>query len=105
MKLCIENDTLYLDNFFFCFVSPADGSLKPGIYPIEVRHSHTHGEDLVHADGLGWIGAQRGVVAVLGRMRKANNVVDPCGLMSARLINAIDTCADVGERVTLEVVG
>lgn len=103
MKLCIQNDVLYLDNFFFCFVSTEDGKLKPGAYTVEVKHSEEHECPMVHADGFGWIGAQRGVSATLSRVRRREDVI-PCGLMTARLINAIDACTDVGGRVTLEVV-
>lgn len=104
MKLEATQGILYLNNMQFCYIGPANGrtDLPTGSFTVEARFSHAHGDDMVHADGFGWVGATRGCDAVLGRIR-TNAGVDPCQLTAGRLLAAVETAGDRGERTTLVI--
>jgi hypothetical protein len=102
MKLKIDNGSLYLDNMFICYVEIGD--VVKGKYHVEARYSHAHGEELVHVDTLGWMGAQRGCDIILGRVKSAAGLL-PCAVMAERVLQNVALAQDVnGETIKLEVV-
>lgn len=103
MKLLLENGLLYVDNVKHCKYEVQHGTaIQPGIYATEVRYAHAFGCNLPHVTDLGWLGTDRGVSIVLGRVRASSGLI-PDGHIVRVLIAAIDAAFDAGESVLTEV--
>ncbi len=105
MKLCVTDNSLYVDNVFLCHAGAGNGrpNLPTGHYPVSTQYAHVHGKTLADAVGLGWIGASRECDIVLGGVRgRSGPVPSPTAL--GRLLALLEVAEDRGEPVTLEVV-
>lgn len=108
MKLTLSRGILYADGLFFSYAEAGNGrsDFQPGRYEVEARYSHTHGQDLPIADGVGWFGPAVGTDApcdiVLGRVR-AGNALLPCPSFIGRLLALIETAEDRGQTTTLVI--
>lgn len=104
MKLSIKQGVLFAANLHFSLAEVPNGrdALQPGCYPVTVSFSHTHGEELARADGLGWIGATPQCDIVLARVRGGNGSL-PCAASVGRLLSVLERCEASGETVSLVV--
>ena len=104
MKLTIQGNRLYADNLMFSHCEVKDGHRDKSFSgEAEPRYSHAHGTELVHVDGLGWVGAQPSCDVVLGRVVKSDGGVLPCRVTEARLIGLANFATEQGKRITLEI--
>ena len=104
MKLSIQGNRLYADNLMFSHCEVKDGhGDKPFTGEAEPRYSHAHGTELVHVDGLGWMGAEPSCDVVLGRVVKSDGGVLPCRVTEARLMGVVNWTVEQGKRITLEI--
>lgn len=104
MKLLIDGNKLYTNSLFFSHVEVADGSGdKPSNCTVEPRYSHAAGRELLHADGLGWVGADDSCAIRVGRVVRGDGSVLPCKLTETRLISLVYAIEDRGNKASLEV--
>ena len=107
MKLQIEGEILYAGGLMFCRVEAGNGrtSIPFGLSEVEVRTAAEHGDvPLAYADGHGWMGGSPGMDIIVGRVVGRNGVL-PCKFTETRLVRLVESAADRGERVTMEVQG
>jgi len=109
VKLTISNGTLYADGLFYCYVEASNGrdNLQPGRYTVTTQFSHSHGQELPNAAGLGWIGPAISIDAgecdiILGRVRGSDGVL-PCASHVGRLLAILETAEARGSAVELVV--
>ena len=104
MKITVQGNRLYVDNLMFSHCEVKDGHRDKSFSgEAEPRYSHAHGTELVHVDGLGWMGAQPSCDIVLGRVVKSDGGVLPCRVTEARLIGLVNYATEHGKRITLEI--
>lgn len=104
MKLSIQGNRAYLDNLMFSHAEVQDGySHKPFSGEAEPRFSHAHSRELLHADGLGWVGADPTCAIVLGRVVRGDGSVMPCLVTEARLMGVANWTTEQGKKITLEI--
>ena len=104
MKLSIHGNRLYVDGLQFSHVGVKDGNGNESFSgTAEPRYSHAVGRELLHVDGLGWMGAQPSCDVVLGRVVKSDGGVLPCRVTEARLIGLANFATEQGKRITLEI--
>ncbi len=104
MKLTLNNGVLHVDNLFFCYAEPGNGSetLQPGEYPVSTQFSHKFGQDLPNAVGLGWVGADKECDLILGRVRSGTGVL-PCHGHVSRILALLEAAEDRGASATLVI--
>lgn len=105
MKLVIDGNRLYLDGLMFSHVGVKNGHRdKHFSGEAEPRYSHHHhGSELLHVDGLGWVGGQPSCDIVLGRVVQGDGSVIPCRTTEARLMWIANWTVEQGKRITLEI--
>ena len=104
MKIAIQGNRLYVDNYHFSHCEVKDGNgHKPFSGEAEPRYSHAHGEELIHVNGLGWLGGQPSCNVVLGRVVQGDGSVIPCRVTEARLMGIANYATENGKRITLEI--
>lgn len=104
MKLTIQGNRLYADNYILSHCEVKDGHRDKSFSgTAEPRYSHAVGRELLHADGLGWVGADSGCAIVVGRVVRSDGEVMPCLVTEARLIGVANYATEQGKRITLEI--
>lgn len=104
MKLSIQGNRAYLDNLMFSHAEVKDGhGNKHFSGEAEPRFSHHHARELLHADGLGWVGADPSCAVVLGRVVRSDGSVMPCLVTEARLMGVANWTVEQGKKITLEI--
>lgn len=104
MKLSIQGNRLYVDNLMFSHAEIRDGHRdKSFTGEVEPRYAHAVGRELLHADGLGWVGADSQCAIRVGRVVRSDGEVIPCQLTEARLMGVANFVAEQGKRITLEI--
>lgn len=104
MKLSIQGNCLYVDNLMFSHCEVKDGhGDKSFSCEVEPRYAHGLGRELLHADGLGWMGADPQCAIRVGRVVRSDGEVIPCQLTEARLIGMANFVTEQGKRITLEI--
>lgn len=104
MRLTIQGNRLYCDNLMFSHCEVKDGHRdKHFIGTAEPRFSHHHGEELLHVDGLGWVGADSGCAIRVGRVVRSDGSVMPCSVTEARILCMANYAVEQGKRITLEI--
>jgi len=104
MKLTIQGNRLYVDNLMFSHCEVKDGHRDKSFSgEAEPRYSHAHGTELVHIDGLGWMGAAPECAIRVGRVVRSDGEIIPCQLTEARLIGMANYATEQGKRITLEI--
>lgn len=104
MKLLIDGNKLYTDSLFFSHVEVGDGvGSELRDCAIEPRYSHAAGRELLHADGLGWVGAAPECAIRVGRVVRGDGSVLPCKLTEARLRSLVYAIEDRGVKASLEM--
>lgn len=105
MKVSIESGMVFVGNLYFsdCEATGGRENVQPGRYPLTAQYSETHGRELPHADGFGWLGADAQCDFILGRVRGKHGLI-PCQATVQRLLNLINTAVDRdGKTVELAV--
>ena len=104
MKLTINGNRLYCDNLMFSHVEIRNGNgNKPFSGEAEPRYSHHAGRELLHIDGLGWMGADASCSIRVGRVVRSDGEVMPCVVTEARLLGMANYSTEQGKRITLEI--
>lgn len=104
MKLSIQGNRLYADNMVFSHVEVKDGHRdKPFSGSAEPRYSHAVGRELLHVDGLGWLGAASECAIRVGRVVRSDGEVLPCLVTEARLMGMANFATEQGKHITLEI--
>ena len=104
MKLSIQGNRVYLDNLMFAHAENKHGNgNEPFSGEAEPRFSHHHSRELLHADGLGWVGADPTCAIVLGRVVRGDGSVMPCLVTEARLMGVANYATEQGKKITLEI--
>ena len=104
MKLVIQGNRLYADNLMFSHAEIRDGHRdKSFTGEVEPRYAHAVGRELLHVDGLGWLGAAPECAIRVGRVVTSDGEVIPCQLTEVRLIGMANYATEQGKRVTLEI--
>ena len=104
MKLTIQGNRLYVDNFMFSYVEVKDGhGDKPFNGEVEPRYSHHAGRELLHVDGFGWLGADSQCAIRVGRVVRSDGEVMQCVVTEARLMGVANYATEQGKRITLEI--
>ena len=105
MKLTIQGNRAYLDNLMFSHAEVKNGNgNKPFTGEAEPRYSHHASRELLHVDGLGWVGSDPTCTVILGRVVRGDGSVMPCLVTEARLIGMANFCTEQGKRITVEVL-
>ena len=106
MKLSIQGNRLYADNYILSHCEVEDGHRDKSFSgEVSTAYSHYHSRNLPKVDGLGWVGADHKVSVVLGRVVKSDGEVIPCQLTEARLMGILERNEEMGGRATLEISG
>ena len=104
MKLVIQGNRLYADNYILSHCEVEDGHRDKSFSgTAEPRYSHAVGRELLHVDGLGWLGAAPECAIRVGRVVRSGGEVIPCQLTEARLIGLANYATEQGKRITLEI--
>ena len=104
MKLVIDGNRLYLDGLMFSHAGVKYGrGDKHFSGEAEPLYSHHHRSELLHVDGLGWVGGQPSCDIVLGRVVSGTGDVIPCRTTEARLMGIVNFTTEQGKRITLEI--
>lgn len=104
MKLSIQGNRLYVDNLMFSHCEVKDGhGDKPFSGTAEPRYAHSMGRELLHVDGLGWLGADHQCAIRVGRVVRSDGSVMPCSVTEARLMGVANWTVEQGKRITLEI--
>ena len=104
MKLSIQGNRVYADNMMFSHCEVKDGhGHKPFSGTAEPRYSHHAGRELLHIDGLGWMGADACCSIRVGRAVRSDGEVMPCVVTEARLMGMANYATEQGKRITLEI--
>lgn len=77
-------------------------TLPVGRYEVATQFSHTHGDVLPNAAGLGWLGASRSCDVILGGIRGGNGVVPSSASLNA-LLAKLEVAEGEGQSIVLEV--
>ena len=105
MKLLIDGKDLYTNQLYFSHVEVNDGiGDKSRNCAVEPRYSHLAGRQLLHAHGLGWIGADDSCAIRIGRVVRGDGSVIPCKLTETRLMGLVAALEDRGEKCSLELI-
>ena len=106
MNLEIDNGTLYVNQHIFCFVEVGNGrnDFPNGRFAVSARNAPEGkgGGELLHADALGWLGADVGCDVVLGSVRVRNGVIPSPDIVGS-LLKLIREAASRGETATLVI--
>lgn len=104
MKLSIHGNRLYVDGLQFSHVEVKDGNGDKSFSgEAEPRYSHPAGRELLHIDGLGWMGADDSCTVRVGRVVNGFGEVMPCSVTEARLIGMTNFAAEQGKTISLEI--
>jgi hypothetical protein len=104
MKLSIQGNRLYADNYILSHVELDDGHRNQSFSgTAEPRYSHAAGRELLHIDGLGWMGAAPECAIRVGRVVTGDGSVMPCQLTEARLLGMANYATEQGKKITLEI--
>ena len=104
MKLSIQGNRLYADNYILSHCEVEDGHRDKSFSgTAEPRYSHAVGRELLHVDGLGWMGAAPECAIRVGRVVTGDGSVIPCQLTEARLMGMANYATEQGKRITLEI--
>lgn len=104
MKLSIQGNRLYVDNLMFSHAEIRDGHRdKSFTGEVEPRYAHAVGRELLHVDGLGWLGAAPECAIRVGRVVTGDGEVMPCLVTESRLMGMANYHAELGKRITLEI--
>lgn len=104
MKISVTGNRMYVDNYILSHCEVKDGHRDKSFSgAAEPRYSHHAGRELLHADGLGWVGADSGCAIVVGRVVRGDGEVMPCKLTEARLLGMANYATEHGKRITLEI--
>lgn len=104
MKLSIQGNRAYLDNLMFSHAEVKDGhGNKHFSGEAEPRFSHHHARELLHVDGLGWLGAAPECAIHVGRVVRSDGSVMPCSVTEARILDMANYAVEQGKRITLEI--
>ena len=104
MKLVIQGNRLYADNYILSHCEVEDGHRDKSFSgTAEPRYSHAVGRELLHVDGLGWLGADPQCAIRVGRVVRSDGSVMPCSVTEARLMGVANWTAEQGKRITLEI--
>lgn len=104
MKLTINGNRLYCDNLMFSHVEVRDGNGDKSFSgEVEPRYSHHAGRELLHIDGLGWMGADPQCSIRVGRVVRSDGSIMPCVVTEARLMGMANFATEQGKRITLEI--
>lgn len=104
MKLVVQGNRLYVDGLLFSHCEVKDGhGYKSFSGTAEPRYAHSMGRELLHVDGLGWLGAAPECAIRVGRVVRSDGSVMSCVVTEALLIGLANWTADQGKRITLEI--
>lgn len=104
MKLTIQGNRLYADNYILSHCEVKDGNGNESFSgTAEPRYSHVVGRELLHVDGLGWMGAAPECAIRVGRVVTGDGSVMPCQLTEARILDMANYAVEQGKRITLEI--
>lgn len=104
MRLSIQGNRLYVDNLMFSHAEIRDGHRdKSFTGEVEPRYAHSMGRELLHADGLGWLGAAPECAIRVGCVVRSDGSVMPCLVTEARLMGMANYATENGKRITLEI--
>ena len=104
MKLSIQGNRLYADNYILSHCEVEDGHRDKSFSgTAEPRYSHAVGRELLHVDGLGWMGAAPECSIRVGRVVRSDGSVMPCLVTEARLIGLANYATENGKKITLEI--
>ena len=105
MKLTIQGNRLYADNYILSHCEVEDGHRDKSFSgTAEPRYSHAVGRELLHVDGLGWMGAAPECAIRVGRVVTGNGSVMACQLTEARLMGMVSFNEEKGGKTTLEII-
>ena len=105
MKLSIQGNRLYVDNLMFSHAEIRDGHRdKSFTGEVEPRYAHSMGRELLHVDGLGWLGAAPECAIRVGRVVTSDGSVMPCQLTEARLMGMVSFNEEKGGKTTREII-
>ena len=104
MKLVIQGNRLYADNYILSHCEVEDGHRDKSFSgTAEPRYSHVVGRELLHVDGLGWMGAAPECAIRVGRVVTSDGSVMACQLTEARLMGMANYATEQGKKITLEI--
>lgn len=104
MKLSIHGNRLYADNYILSHCEVEDGHRdKSFTGEVEPRYAHAVGRELLHVDGLGWLGAAPECAIRVGRVVRSDGSVMPCSVTEARILGMANYAVEQGKRITLEI--
>lgn len=104
MKLSIQGNRLYVDNLMFSHCEVKDGyGDKSFSGEAEPRYAHSMGRELLHVDGLGWLGADPQCAIRVGRVVRSDGEVMPCVVTEARILGMANYATEQGKKITLEI--
>ena len=72
-------------------------------FALAPRYAHSMGRELLHVDGLGWLGAAPECAIRVGRVVRSDGSVMPCSATEARLMGVANWTVEQGKRITLEI--
>ena len=104
MKLSIQGNRLYADNYILSHCEVKDGHRDKSFSgTAEPRYSHAVGRELLHVDGLGWIGTAPECAIRVGRVVRSDGEVMPCVVTEARILGMANYATEQGKKITLEI--
>ena len=104
MKITVQGNRLYVDNLMFSHCEVKDGhGDKPFSGTAEPRYAHSMGRELLHVDGLGWLGAAPECAIRVGRVVRSDGSVMPCSVTEVRILGMANYAVEQGKRITLEI--
>lgn len=104
MKLTIQGNRLYADNYILSHCEVKDGHRDKSFSgEVEPRYAHSVGRELLHVDGLGWLGAAPECAIHVGRVVRSDGSVMPCSVTEARILGMANYAVEQGKRITLEI--
>lgn len=104
MRLTIQGNRLYCDNLMFSHCEVKDGhGDKSFSGEVDPRYAHSVGRELLHVDGLGWLGADPQCAIRVGRVVRSDGSVMPCSVTEARILGMANYAVEQGKRITLEI--
>lgn len=104
MKISVTGNRMYVDNFILSHCEVKDGHRdKSFTGEVEPRYAHAVGRELLHVDGLGWLGAAPECAIRVGRVVRSDGSVMPCSVTEARILGMANYTVEQGKRITLEI--
>ena len=95
MKITVQGHRLYVDGLLFSHGEVKDGyGDKSFSGEVEPRYAHSVGRELLHVDGLGWLGAAPECAIRVGRVVRSDGSVMPCSATEARLMGVANWTAE-----------